>query len=352
MAFANPLYLTLIPFVVAALVLAMIWSESRRRRALARLGNPDLVRRLMGDASRSGRWLQRALWIVASVLLLIALARPQWGEETRTVERKGLQVVVAMDVSTSMLATDVKPNRLERARLEIGELMQQLQGDEVALVLFSGSSFIQFPLTSDYATARTFLQGAGPASISRPGTDVGDALRTAQSAFDENSDSQRVVVLITDGEAHDASATQAAQQLADDGVMIYTIGFGSPEGAPVPQFDAAGNLAGAKIDENGEPVISHLDEATLKEIARIGGGQYYHAATGTPVVPELVEQLSTLKRGTLGDRSDVKHIERYQIFLALAMVTLVISMLVPERFGGRRNAVARNSVQNAAQAGG
>lgn len=336
MVFAKPLYLILIPIVVAGMALVFAWSERRRQRSLKQLGNPALVRRLMGDTSPVGRWVQRALWLFAAVLILIALARPQWGEEVRVVERQGLQLVVALDVSTSMLAADVKPNRLERAKLEIGELMQELQGDEIALVLFSGSSFVQFPLTSDYATARTFLQGANPAAISRPGTNVGGALETALTAFDESSESQRVVVLITDGEAHDSRALDAARKLADKGVILYTVGFGSPDGATVPEFDFAGNMIGAKVDENGVPVISRLDEATLQEIARIGSGQYYHAASGTPVVPAIIEELAGLQRGAIGERSDVRRIERYQIFLALALVALVVSMLIPERFGVRR----------------
>ena len=151
--------------------------------------------------------------------------------------------------------------------------MQRLDGDEVALVLFSGSSFVQFPLTSDYATARRFLQSAKPGVISKPGTDVGDALKTALGAFDETSGSQRVIVLITDGEAHDAGVLAAAQQAADQGVRLYTLGFGSPKGTPVPAFDQERPVCRPEIDENGLPVVSRLDEATLQEIARIGGGR-------------------------------------------------------------------------------
>ena len=156
----------------------------------------------------------------------------------QVVERTGVQVMVALDVSESMLAEDIKPNRLSRAKLEISDLMSRLGGDEVGLVLFSGASFIQFPLTSDYTTAQSFLDGARPGVISKPGTNIGDAVRTAMSGFDENSNSQRVIVLITDGEAHDAEAMNAVQQAADEGVIFYTIGFGSPEGVPIPETDA------------------------------------------------------------------------------------------------------------------
>ena len=207
----------------------------------------------------------------------MALARPQWGAETQEVERKGVQVMVALDVSNSMLAQDVKPSRLERAKLEIADLMRRLGGDEVGLVLFSGASFIQFPLTSDYATAQSFLDDARPSVISKPGTDIGDAVRTALRGFDEHSNSQRVILLITDGEGHDPNSLDVVKQAAEEGVLFYTIGFGSPEGVPVPLVDDAGNVVGYKQDAAGETVLTRLDEKTLQEVARIGGGQYYRA---------------------------------------------------------------------------
>lgn len=334
MTFAEPQYLYIALFAVPALLLLFAWAERRRRAALARLGNPALLERLTADVNWNGRRRQRIYWLAAAALLLAALARPQWGEDVQNVERQGVQVMVALDVSKSMLADDIKPNRLARAKLEIADLMQKLDGDALGLVLFSGASFIQFPLTSDYATARTFLDGARPGVISHPGTNVGDAITTALGGFDENSSSQRVIVLITDGEAHDPGALDVARQAADAGVVLYTIGFGSTEGAPVPEVDAAGNVIGYK-QEGGQPVITRLDETTLQEIARIGGGEYYHAAPDGSELDQLVAALGGLQQGALGAQLDVRRIERYQVPLAAAIVLLVVSWLIPDRLRAR-----------------
>lgn len=335
MTFAEPQFLTIAFVALPALFLLFLWAERRRKAALARLGNPALIERLTATVNRRGRRWQRLLWLAAAGLVLVALARPQWGEQVQTVDRQGVQVMVALDVSKSMLADDIKPNRLARAKLEIADLMQKLDGDSLGLVLFSGASFIQFPLTSDYSTARTFLDGARPAVISRPGTNVGDAILTAMGGFDENSAGQRVIVLITDGEGHEPGALDAARQAADAGAVIYAIGFGSPEGAPVPELDGAGNVIGYKVDEAGQPVITRLDEATLQEIARIGGGEYYRAAADGSELDRLVASLGELQQGALGAQVDARRIERYQIPLAAALLLLVVSWLIPDRVRAR-----------------
>lgn len=345
MTFAEPIYLYIAPFVIAGLALFIWWSERQRQKALLQLGNPSLIARLSAGVNQGGRVWVRVLWCLSTALLLIALARPQWGEEERTVAREGLQIVVALDVSASMLADDIKPNRLERARLEIVDLMSRLDGDEVALVPFSGASFVQFPLTSDYATARRFLDGVDTNTISRPGTNVSSALQTAASAFDDAATSQKVIVVITDGEAHDAGVLDAAQRIADEGIILYTIGFGSPDGSPVPQLDEWGNVVGYKTDENGQPVLSRLDEATLQQIAEIGGGEYYLATARAEELDALTASLDTLQQGSFGQQTNTQQVERYYWFLAASFALLVISLFVPER-----RAFARRSRYGATQA--
>lgn len=348
MTFAEPTYLYLALFLVPALGLLMFWASRRRQSALARLGNPALVERLGVSVNWRGRRWQTMLWFASIVLLLLSLARPQWGEEVQIVERQGVQVMVALDVSESMLAEDIKPNRLSRAKLEISDLMSKLGGDELGLVLFSGASFIQFPLTSDYSTAESFLDGARPNVISKPGTNIGDAVRTAMNGFDENSNSQRVIVLITDGEAHDADAINAVQQAAEEGVVFYTIGFGSPEGVPIPEIDEYGNTVAYKVDRNGETVLSRLDEDTLRQIAEIGGGQYYRAMASGMELDALVAELGKLQQGEIGSQLDVRRIERYQIFLALSLALLVLSMLIPDRVSRRKMDQRRNVMMSEA----
>lgn len=350
--FANPLFLYTMPVVVGLLALLLVWSERRRRAALARLGSPALIQQLNAGVNARGRLWQRVFWLLAAALLMVALARPQWGEQVQTIERQGLQLVVALDVSTSMLADDIKPSRLERARLEVADLMQRLQGDEVALVLFSGASFVQFPLTSDYATARKFLAAAKPGVISKPGTNVGDALRTAMGAFDQESGSQKVLLLITDGEAHDTDTLRIAQEVADQGVKIYTIGFGSPEGAPVPQLDVFGRVVGTKLDAQGLPVISKLDEATLQQIADIGGGAYARAQAGGQELDALAAAMAQMQRASVGETQDIRRIERYQLFLALALAALLVATLIPDTIIKRRVQAAPAAPAPAVQKGG
>jgi Ca-activated chloride channel family protein len=298
---------------------------------MARLGNPVLVQRLSSTVNWRGRRWKDALWLVVLAALLVALARPQWGSVTDVVEQEGIEVMVALDISTSMLAQDVKPDRLSRAKMEISDLMERLGGDEIGLVLFSGASFVQFPLTSDYATARTFLDNARPAVISRPGTAIADAIQTAMRGFDETRPSQKVIVLITDGENHEGDAVAMARTAAEQGIRIYAIGFGSPEGEPIPEYGDGGQVAGYKKDQNGEVVLSRLDESTLQQIAGVGNGQYYRATAGGGELDTLVAELSTLQTAEFASMLEVRGIERFQFFLVIGLAALLAAELIPDR---------------------
>ena len=334
MSFANPVFLYGL-LIIPLAGLFLLWARRRRQADLARLGNPDLVQRLSSTVNWRGRRWRDALWLVVLALFFVGLARPQWGTETQEVEQEGIQVMVALDVSNSMLAQDIKPDRLSRAKMEIADLMGRLGGDEIGLVLFSGASFIQFPLTSDYATALTFLDNARPEVISRPGTAIGDAIRTAIGGFDVNRSSQKVIVLITDGEDHEGDALAMAQMAADQGVMIYTIGFGSPDGEPIPEYNQMGEVIGYKKDQNGEVVLSKLDEATLQEIATTGGGQYFRAPADGSELAALIGELGLLQRDELSTHLEVRGIERFQIFLLAALVLMIVIEMIPDRILGK-----------------
>ena len=330
MTFAKPVFLyalTLVPL----LGLFMLWASHRRTADLARLGDLKLLRRLSETVNWRGRRWRNGLWLAVLALGIVALARPQWGSVTEMVEQEGIEVMVALDVSQSMLAQDIKPDRLSRAKMEIADLMNMLGGDEIGLVLFSGASFVQFPLTSDYATALTFLGNARPEVISRPGTAIGDAIRTAMSGFDMSRASQKVILLITDGEDHGGDAVAMAEAAAEQGVMLYTIGFGSPEGEPIPEHNAAGAVVGYKTDEQGEVVLSRLDEAALQQIAEIGGGQYFRASADGSELDALVSELGMLQKGEISAQYEVRGIERYQILLIAALALMVMMELIPDR---------------------
>jgi Ca-activated chloride channel family protein len=334
MTFANPQFLIALLLVPAA-ALFLLWVGKQRQRALARLGDPSLIQRLSATVNGRGRRWQAALSLFALAMLIVAIARPQWGSEVQEVDQEGLQVMVALDVSQSMLAQDIQPSRLDRAKLEIRDLALQLQGDEIGIVPFSGAAFVQVPLTSDYTTALTYLRDAGPGLISRPGTVIGDAIRTASEAFDPKLASQKVLVVMTDGEDVESDPLAAAQKAAEQGVLIYTIGFGTPEGEMVPETDQSGRVVGYKQDAQGNPAISRMDEATLQAIAAAAGGQYYRATPGGSELASLLAEIDGLQRAQVQSRQTVQMIERYQIFLALAFLALVAVHLIPDRVTAR-----------------
>ena len=243
MTFGAPQFLYLLA-AIPLLMLFLWWAWGRRTRALRWIGDPGLVERLGLTVGRRVRGLRLALWFIGITLLIVALGRPQWGSDIEIVEQSGVQVMVALDISRSMLAQDLKPTRLDRAKLEISDLVSRLDGDEVGIVLFSGASFIQFPLTSDYATARTYLGHASPNAITRQGTVIAEAIETAMAGFSTERERQKIIVIMTDGENHEGDPITAARQAAGQGAVIYTVGFGSPEGAPVPEYDDRGEIAG------------------------------------------------------------------------------------------------------------
>jgi Ca-activated chloride channel family protein len=350
MTFAKPIFLYTLLILLPLMGLLLWWARRRRSKDLSRLGNLALVQRLSSTVNWRGRRWRDALWLVVLALVLIGLARPQWGTITQMTEQEGIEVMVALDVSESMLAQDVKPDRLSRAKMEIADLMERLGGDEIGLVLFSGASFVQFPLTSDYATARTFLDNARPEVISRPGTAIGDAIRTAMSGFDMSRPSQKVIVLITDGEDHGGDALAMAEAAAEQGIMLYAIGFGSPEGEPIPEYGAQGEVVGYKRDEQGEVVLSRLDEATLLEIAQVGGGQYYRAAADGSELAALISELGTLQKAELSALLEVQKIERFQPFLLAALALMAAMEFIPDRV--RRQVAKRAAMRGQWAVGG
>jgi len=330
MRFAEPYYfLCFLP--LAALVVALFLLKRYHQKTLQKLGAPDLIHRLSDSVNWRGRKWQNWLWFGAIILVIVALARPQWGSQVEYIERRGVEVMVVLDVSESMMAEDFKPNRLARAKLEITELMDSLGGNELGLVLFSGAAFVQFPLTSDFATARIFLDAAKPGIISRPGTAIGEAINVAVKGFNTERATQKVIVLLTDGENHEGDVAAAAQAAAEQGIIIYTIGFGSPDGEPIPQYDDLGNPLGYKKDRSGATVMTRLDELTLQQISNATNGLYFRARPDGREVKSLVAEIGKLQTAAMESRFETHGIERFQWFLAVAVAALIIFELIPDR---------------------
>jgi Ca-activated chloride channel family protein len=330
MEFARPGYLRLLG-AIPAIALLLAWAASRRRKALSRLGVPSLVNRLSSSVSiRARRW-KTLLSFVAFGSLVVALARPLWGSQVIVKAQQGVEVMVVMDVSTSMLAEDVKPNRLDRAKLTVQELMNHLGGNDVGLVIFSGAAFVQFPLTADLGTARAFLNAAGPQSISRPGTELEEAIRVAVGGFSEERATGRAILLLTDGEFHEHDPASAAEEAASQGIVIHAIGFGSPEGEPIPVRGSDGNLTGYKKNAAGDMVLSRLDEITLQRIALETGGLYFRASAGGSEIDAIVNAIAALETGEREAQFETHGVERFEWFAGVAVLALAVEILLSDR---------------------
>ena len=329
MTFGAPQFLYLLA-VLPALGIFVWWALTRRAIAINRIGDPALVQRLSPAAGSKVRGLRLALWLLGVALIIIALARPQWGSDIQLVEQAGVQVMVALDISRSMLAQDLKPNRLDRAKLEISDLTSRLEGDEIGIVLFSGASFIQFPLTSDHATARTYMNHASPDSISRQGTVIADAIDTAMTGFSVEREHQKIIVIMTDGESHEGDPIAAAGRAAAEGAVIFAVGFGSPEGSPVPDYDERGSIAGQHQDAQGRAVTSRMDEITLQRVAESGGGRYFRA-TEPGAMAALADEIQSFEEGGLQSEFNQRRVERFQLFLLAGALCLVLAELLADR---------------------
>ncbi len=329
MTFESPQFL----FALAALPALMVFMwrvHVRRAVSVLRLGDPALVERLSEGANGGMSLVRLVLWFVGVTLIVVALARPQWGSEVEIVEQRGVQVMVALDVSRSMLSQDVQPTRLDRAKLEISDLISRLRGDTVGIVLFSGASFVQFPLTADYATARTYLNSASPRAISRQGTVIGEAIETAMGGFNDQRVSQKVIVVMTDGENHEGDPVEAARQAAEEGAVVYTVGFGSPEGSPVAVYDEQGEVIGFRQDAEGSPIVSRLDEEALQRIAEVGGGRYFRA--GDPgAMGQLLVEIESFQDESLQSELSERRVERFQLFLLAGALSLFLTGVLTDR---------------------
>ena len=330
MTFGAPQFL----IVLAALPLLAVlvfWVRTRRTRAIRLIGDPVLLERLGLSSNPRMQGFRSVLWFLGAALLIVALARPQWGSDIEIVEQRGVQVMIALDVSRSMLVQDLKPTRLDRAKLEISDLISTLDGDEVGIVLFSGASFVQFPLTSDYATARTYLSHAGPNSITRQGTVIAEAIETATIAFSHERPGQKIIVIMTDGENHEGDPVGMARRAAGEGTVIYTVGLGSPEGGPVPEYDDAGNITGYKPDAQGRVIASRPDEVLLQQIAEVGGGRYFRASD-PGAMGALADEIQAFEDLTRQSEFNQRKVERFQLFLLAGALLLVLSEAMTGRF--------------------
>lgn len=269
--------------------------------------------------------------VIGIALLILALARPQIGNRVEEVKQIGIDVYILLDVSASMQAEDIKPSRLEKAKNEIAMLIKKLQGDRIGLIIFAGDAYVQFPLTTDYSAANLFLSTVDVNSIPQQGTAIASAISLASKSFDAKSATKKVMVIITDGEDHEGDIDSAVKDATDKDIMIYTIGMGSPSGAPIPVFDGNNNQVGFKQDENGNTVLTKLDETTLQQIASKGGGKYYLSSSYQNELDMIYKDLSSLEKTEYGSKRITDYDDKYFYFLIPALLFLVIELFLTDR---------------------
>lgn len=330
MNFARSEYLNLL-WIIPALGIFFYWAFRNRRKKLARFLSLSIAPGFTGEYSRAKAILRAFLITAFFAFGILAAARPQWGARLETVQRRGVDIVAALDTSYSMKVEDVAPNRLEKAKHEIRTLLDNLKGDRIGLVTFAGSAFIQCPLTADYGAADLFLDIADSEIIPDPGTSLAAAIKTATSAFIAKERKYKVLVLFTDGEDLKGQVDSAVDTAKDAGVIIYTVGIGTPQGMPIPIRDSKGDIVEYRKDPGGRIVVSSLDERSLDEIAIRSGGRYFKATASEGEIKALYGEISGLEKKTVESKLMQNFEDQFQYPLALAIFFLAAEVWISER---------------------
>ena len=321
--FAQAKYLYLL-LLIPLIIIVFAVGRSLRKRSLRRFA-PDCPERIASEASSAQAWWKMILFCLAFSFFIIGLARPVIGAKLSERQTRGAEIVICLDVSNSMLARDYSPDRLSRAKLALSSLVDRLQDDRIGLVVFAGTSFVQLPVTTDYVSAKMFLNSIDTRPVSIQGTAIGDAILTAARSFSAQSEKSRAIIVITDGENHEDDAIEAAKTVASTGIKIYTIGVGSQRGEPL---SVDGELL---RDKDGQIVVSRLDEALLKDIAREGDGLYVHAENSEFGLNPIIDDLRRMEDETFNSIVFEEYDEQYMYFFALALVFFVLEMLLSGR---------------------
>ncbi len=342
MRFAEPNFLWAL-FTLPLFLLLFVYAYRRRKKLTSKFASISMLPKIATSLSPWRRATKTGLLLLGIAFLIVALARPQWGRQMEHIERKGLDILLLQDVSLSMLAEDVKPNRLVRSRHEISAFLDTLSGDRVGLVAFSGEAQTLVPLTLDYGTVQLILRDLEPGWL-LPGTDLAAAIDKGMQMFRRSKVPSKyaVMVLMSDGEEQDAKAVEKAKEAAEAGIRIYTVGIGSKEGVPIPEPTKNGDVSYHK-DRFGNIVTTHLEERTLQDVASITGARYFYASPGEFQLQKVLSEIESLeKRDTSSDQME-NYQDRYQIFLAMAAILFLVEALLSERGKKRKQLAGRFS---------
>ena len=325
--FANSEYLYLL-WLIPLLIFLFWFTQNKQNKLLEKFAGTKLHEVLFPLRSKLKSPVKFAMTMFAMALIIVAVANPQIGTKVEDVKQIGIDVYILLDVSRSMAAEDIKPSRLEKARFEIANLIQKLQGDRIGLVVFAGEAYVQFPLTSDYSAANLFLNAVDFNTVPQQGTAIGPALDLALKSFRYDDDTKKVIVLITDGEDHEGNIDQAVSEANSKGVAIYAIGLGSPTGVPIPMYDDSGKQIGYKKDNQGNIVLTKLDEETLKSITDKANGKYYRGSNSQDELDLIYKDLAKIQQSEYGSKRVSDYKDRFFYFLIPAIMILIAEFLV------------------------
>ena len=321
------LYLLMgIPLFTILFIIGM----SMRNTALKRLGDLGVLERLMPDTSKNKVILKFIVMNLAFALLVLGIANPQTGSRLEKIQRKGIDIVVALDISNSMLAQDIKPDRLSRAKQALFKLIDKLQGDRIGVIIFAGKAYTQLPITTDYAAAKMFVSTITPKDIPSQGTAIAQAIELGIGSFDD-SDHSKAIIIITDGENHEGDAIEASRAASQLGIRVYTIGMGLPDGSPIPVINSYGQQTGFKKDREGNTVITKLNEVMLQQIAAAGNGDYVRANNTQAGLSKIFEKINALEKSEIETRMFTDYEDQFQYFLGFGLLLLFLEFLIFDR---------------------
>ncbi len=327
--FAHNIYLyalAAIPLFLLLFALMLRW----RHVVLKKMGEKRLVKKLMPDASVTKHWLRFTILILAFVVLVIGIADPQIGTKLEEVKREGVDIIIALDVSNSMRAEDIRPNRLERSKQAISRLIDKLQNDRIGIVIFAGTAFVQLPITNDFAAAKLFLSTIETDMLATQGTAIGAAIELASNSFDKKDKKFKSLIIITDGENHEDDALGEAKKAAEQGIIIHTIGMGSAAGGPIPIFKNNGS-SGFLKDKEGNTVVTKLNEDMLKQVADAGRGKFVRASNSEDGLSVLLNEINKMEKKNYGTKVFTDYADRFQYFLLAALVLLLLEFVITEK---------------------
>ena len=326
--FAHPEYFYFL-LVIPVFIILFILSRINRNRSLRKFGDHLLIAQLMPSVSTSRPIIKFIIWMLVLGFIITSLAQPQFGSKLLTSKRKGVELIIALDVSNSMMAEDIKPNRLERAKRAIAKLTERLRDDQLGLIVFAGQAFVQLPITTDYISAKLFLDAINTSIVPVQGTAIGAAINMAAKSFSPNFTGSKAIIVISDGENHEDDAIGAAKSALESKIIVHTIGMGLPQGAPIP-MGTEGNRDFLK-DKNNNIVVSKLDEPMLTQIATAGGGTYIRANNAEVGLNNLFNEIEKMEKSEMDSREYSEYDDQFPLFIALALALILMDFLILER---------------------